>query len=310
MRCCLRQSETERRAPALRESKSPTSLLHFDPRYYQIAALTLLFAYGLVWLHFDLHSSQVLVILPTVLLTQYLCSRLWRVRPFDPRSALISGLSLCLLLRTNSIPLLAVAALLAIASKFVLRFRGKHLFNPTNFGIVLLMLLTHGAVWVSPGQLGNFAFFAFLTVCLGGLVVNRASRADVTVAFLACWLALIFGRSLWLGEPPTIPLHRLQNGSLLIFAFFMISDPKTTPNSRPGRIVFALLVALGGAYVQFKLFRTNGLLWSLAACSLLVPLIDWLMPADRYEWNRPRSAPAPKIQTHALKGQMYEPIPV
>jgi Na+-translocating ferredoxin:NAD+ oxidoreductase RnfD subunit len=87
----------------------------------------------------------------------------------------------------------------------------------------------------------------------------------------------VFGRSLYLGEPMSIPFHRLESGALLLFTFFMISDPKTTPDSRAGRVLFAALVAVGAWYVQFRLFRTNGLLWSLAACSLLVPLIDrWL----------------------------------
>jgi Na+-translocating ferredoxin:NAD+ oxidoreductase RnfD subunit len=83
-----------------------------------------------------------------------------------------------------------------------------------------------------------------------------------------------------------IPLHRLQSGALLLFAFFMISDPKTTPDSRAGRNLFAALVALGAWWVQFGLFRTNGLLWSLAAFSLAVPLIDWLLPGERYAWRR------------------------
>ena len=65
----------------------------------------------------------------------------------------------------------------------------------------------------------------------------------------------------------------------------MISDPKTTPDSRRGRVLFGALVALVAYYVQFKLFHTNGLLWSLAACSLLVPLIDWLVPGSRYAWT-------------------------
>ena len=82
-----------------------------------------------------------------------------------------------------------------------------------------------------------------------------------------------------------IPLHRLQNGALLIFAFFMISDPRTTPDSRAGRILFATLVAVGGAYVQFGLFRTNGLLWSLAAFSPLVPVLDRVLPGSRYHWT-------------------------
>src|SRR5947207_12636325 len=80
-----------------------------------------------------------------------------------------------------------------------------------------------------------------------------------------------------------------QIGALLLFAFFMISDPKTTPNSRAGRILFAALVAFGAAYVQFKLFRTNGLLWSLALCSMAVPLIDRLLPGGRYHWKSRRA---------------------
>jgi hypothetical protein len=97
--------------------------------------------------------------------------------------------------------------------------------------------------------------------------------------------ALQIGRAFWLGDPLAIPLHRLENGGLLLFAFFMISDPKTTPDSRIGRLVFAALVASGAYYVQFRLFRTNGLLWSLAICSFVVPLLDWRFPGQRYVWS-------------------------
>jgi Na+-transporting NADH:ubiquinone oxidoreductase subunit NqrB len=262
-----------------------------DPRLYQIAALAGLLVYGLVRLDFEVKPGQAAVIMTFVLGTQWVCTRIWRLPTFESRSALISGLSLCLLLRTNHLGLAGAAAIVTIASKFLLRWNGKHLFNPTNFGLVAMMLLTGGSVWVSPGQWGNVAFFGFLMVCLGGLVVNRAARSDVALAFLGCWMALIFGRSLWLGEPLAIPLHRFQNGALLLFAFFMISDPKTTPDSRAGRVLFAALVAVGAWYVQFRLFRTNGLLWSLAIMSLAVPLIDRLLPGRRYQWRR--EAPAP-----------------
>ena len=148
----------------------------------------------------------------------------------------------------------------------MVRISGKHVFNPTNVALVVMLLLTD-RVWVSPGQWGSLAFFAFLMACLGGLVVKRAARADVTLAFLVR-LRRAAGRPLaWLGEPLAIPLHRLESGALLLFAFFMISDPKTTPDSRAGRLLFAALVAAGAWYVQFRLFRTNGLLWSLALCS-------------------------------------------
>ena len=276
-----------------------------DPRWYQIATLAALLVYGAAGLRFDVTWTASATILSVALLSQYVFTRLCKLPEFDPRSALISALSLCLLLRSEALWLAAVAAVAAIASKFALRWNDKHLFNPTNFALVSLLLCADGRVWVSPGQWGSGAFFGFLMACVGGLVVTRAARADVTLAFLTAYVALLFGRSLWLGEPMSIPLHRIQNGALLLFAFFMISDPKTTPDSRAGRILFAALVALGAAFVQFKLFRTNGLLWSLAACSFLVPMLDWLLPGRRYAWQRE----AISNSIEPLKGPNYEPIP-
>src|SRR6267142_2185080 len=192
-----------------------------DPRDYQIGSLLLLFLYGILRLHFDQPFINAACILCTALATQYAASRLCRLSAFEWRSALISGLSLCLLLRTNSLYLAGLAAAVAILSKFILRLKNKHIFNPTNFAIVLLLLCLPANIWVSPGQWGDFAFFVFLVICLGGFVVLRAARADVTFAFLLSWAGLLIARSWWLGEPLAIPVHRLQNGGLLIFAFFM-----------------------------------------------------------------------------------------
>src|SRR5262249_52930525 len=156
---------------------------------------------------------------------------------------------------------------------------------------------------------GNAAVFAFLLAAAGGLVVNRAARADVTWAFLAAHAALVVGRALWLGDPLVISLHRLSNGALVLFAFFIISDPRTTPDSRAGRLVFAVLVAVGAYVVQFRLFQSNPLLWSLAACSLVVPLIDRLLPGHRYDWKAPgigrpreRSLPLDRLPSESLPG--------
>jgi hypothetical protein len=254
-----------------------------DARYWQIASLAGLLTYGLAVLRFDVTPFRVASILTVALLTQWLCSRAARIR-FEWKSAVISALSLSLLMRSNSLALLFAGAILAISSKFLIRWNGKHVFNPTNFAIVAMMLASD-RVWVSPGQWGSAAFFAFLIACAGGFVVHRSVRSDVTVAFLVFWCAILVARAIRLGDPLTIPLHRLENGALLIFAFFMISDPKTTPDSRIGRVLFAALVAGGAWFVQFRLFHTNALLWSLGACSLLVPLIDCVFRAGRFEWN-------------------------
>jgi enediyne biosynthesis protein E5 len=266
-----------------------------DPRLYQIGVLASLLVYGMTRLEFGITVPRACLLLLTALATQAICD--WMTSGRSPlgqvvvnvKSALISGLSLCLLLRTNRTDLAILAAVLTIAGKFLLRFRGKHVFNPTNSGLVAMLLLSD-QVWVSPGQWGSAAFSAFLLACAGGLVVNRAWRSDVTYAFIAFYCTLLLGRSIYLGEPIGIPVHRLESGALLLFTFFMISDPKTTPDSRAGRVLFAGLVAFGAWYVQFRLFRTNGLLWSLAVFAMAVPLLDWLLPHSRYSWPSPGAA--------------------
>jgi Na+-translocating ferredoxin:NAD+ oxidoreductase RnfD subunit len=109
---------------------------------------------------------------------------------------------------------------------------------------------------------------------------------------------VLFGRAALLHQAWVAPLHQLQNGAVSLFAFHMISDPRTTPDSRTGRIVFAVLVALGAGFVQFVLYRTNGLLWSLAACSLLVPVLDRVFPGRAYAWPG-RSRPLTAAPHHA-----------
>jgi len=273
----------------------PERSRRIDPRVYQIGTLASLLIYGMGWLDFDVTPTRVVLLLGTAVATQWIGDRITRSTVAfgsSARSALISGLSLCLLLRTNHAGLAVLAAAVTIGSKFLLRVNGKHVFNPTNGGIVAMLLLTN-QVWVSPGQWGAAAFFAFLMACAGSLVVNRATRSDVTSAFIVCYCALVFGRSFYLGEPFAIPLHRLESGALLLFTFFMISDPKTTPDSRAGRMIFAALVAFGAWYIQFRLFRTNGLLWSLAACSTIVPILDRLLPGVRYAWASSRSTSTP-----------------
>ncbi len=279
----------------LDQLKSQLSTL--DPRLYQIVSLSTLLLYGVIWLHFDISVIQIAVTLATALLTQYAGTRFCNLPAFDPKSPLISSLSLCLLLRTEHLAVAALASFVAIGSKFVIRWKEKHVFNPTN--LALAVMIAGGFGWISPGQWGQVAWFGFLIACLGSLVVTRAARADVTLAFLAFYVGLLFARAIWLGDPLTIPLHQIESGALLIFAFFMISDPKTTPDSGTGRIIYALLVTLAALYAQFGFFRPNGPLWGLIACAPLVPLIDRLLPAVRYDWSRPTtgqpSVPVPLV---------------
>lgn len=273
------------------------SKLLSDPRYYQILALSTLLCFGVLGFEFAVTPFRVIILLTTVLTTQYVAGRLAGVKSFEPKSAIISGLSLCLLLRTEYHLVALFAAVIAVGSKFVIRVRGKHLFNPTNFGIAAVILAGLPA-WISPGQWGSGVLIAATVIILGSLVVSRAARSDVTIAYLLFHSLFLFGRAISLGDPFSIPLHQLESGALLIFAFFMISDPKTIPDTRLGRIIFAFLVAYLAHYIRFRLYNPNALLYALVFLSPIVPLIDWLLPGQNYSWQAPISR---KFSDHKLK---------
>jgi Na+-transporting NADH:ubiquinone oxidoreductase subunit NqrB len=267
-----------------------------DPRYYQVAVLTTLLSIGVFALDFGIRWQNAVAILLTAQAVQFIGTRLSGLPRFDPMSALITSLSLTLLLRTELIALAIAAPAIAIGSKFILRVRGKHVLNPANVALVALMLLSDHA-WVSSGQWGSAAIGAFGLACLGFLVLTRARRAETTIAFLACYGALLFGRALWLGDPMSIPVHQLQNGALLIFAFFMISDPKTTPNAAAGRVGFAAIVAAIAFAIQFIYYQPNGPILALILSAPLVPVIDALLQGTHYRWEKPDA----QSSTH-LKG--------
>jgi Na+-translocating ferredoxin:NAD+ oxidoreductase RnfD subunit len=260
-----------------------------DPRYYQIAVLGLLLGFGIIGLDFGVRWENAAAILVTAQLTQFTGSRLVGLARFDPLSALITSLSLTLLLRTDHLAIASFAAVIAIASKFLVRVRGKHVFNPANVALVVVMLLFDRA-WISAGQWGSAAIGAFGLACLGFLVLTRARRAETTVAFLAAYAALLFGRAAWLGDPMSIPLHQLQNGALLIFAFFMISDPKTAPNSAAGRCLYGAVVASVAYAIQFVLYEPNGPVLALIMSAPFVPLIDHLSRGHLYQWTKPAAS--------------------
>jgi Na+-translocating ferredoxin:NAD+ oxidoreductase RnfD subunit len=267
-----------------------------DPRYFQIVVLGSLLGFGVVILDFGIHGYNALAIMTTAQLVQLLGTKVCGLPRFDPLSALITSLSLTLLLRTEFATLAALAAIIAIGSKFLIRVNGKHVFNPANFALVTMMLVSDHA-WVSGGQWGSAPIAALALACLGFLVLTRAKRAETTIAFIALYGLLLFGRALWLGDPITIPLHQVQNGALLIFAFFMISDPKTAPNAAAGRVLFAALVASIAFCIQFIFYQANGPILALIMCAPLVPLIDKFVHGDGYHWKRPSS-----VQSQHYKG--------
>src|SRR5262249_45618454 len=254
-----------------------------DARYFQIGALASLLLINFWRIDFGAKPIASAMAIGSALVTQLICSRL-AGSPVDLRSPLITGLSLSLLLRADALWLYAAAGAVAIASKFVLRIDGKHIFNPAGLAIVALLLTSNG-VWISPGQWGTDVWFAALLAFFAILVLSAARRADIALFFLASHPALLVARAMWLGDPLSIPLHQLQGGSLLIFTFFMISDPRTSPDSAAGRFLFAFATALLAHYMAFFMQMRPALFVALIMLSPATILIDRLIPAQRFTWR-------------------------
>ena len=273
-------------------------LPRLDPRLYQIAFQATLLCIGVVARDFTLRWEQMALAFAAGLATQVLWTRHLGLQRVGVLSAVITCLGLSLLLRADSLWVHPLAACLALSAKFVVRIDGKHLFNPANLGVIIGIGLLPGA-WVSPGQWGNDLAYAVWFVALGAIVTQRARRWDISWIFLACWLGLVALRVIWLGQSWNIWLHQLGSGALLLFAFFMISDPMTIPNRNSGRAIYALVVALIAFFWQFVLFKPNALMWALLVATPLVPLLDRWLPGSRFAWRAPASSPAPDKRLHA-----------
>ncbi|WP_236141748.1 RnfABCDGE type electron transport complex subunit D [Nostoc sp. CMAA1605] len=207
--------------------------------------------------------------------------------PLNLRSALITALGLSLLLRADHWTTMASAAASAIASKFFLQINQKHFFNPANFGIIAALVFTSDA-WVSPGQWGEDWWYGLLFAGTGGMILQRIGRWDTTAAFLGAYSLLEAIRNLWLGWTWDVYCHRLMSGSLLLFALFMVTDPRSIPNARLGRVIWAFCIAITTFVLRNYFFLPTAVFWALFIFAPLTILFDFLCTAPRFDWLEER----------------------
>jgi Na+-transporting NADH:ubiquinone oxidoreductase subunit NqrB len=265
----------------------------WDARYFQMAFQVIFLCYGLLFLHWSADWINYLFFIATGLLLQCTCDCI-KQKKFSlstlangSKSVLISCLSLCLLLKTNHWDVAVLAAAVTVLGKYIFRYRGKHIFNPSALGIAAAVYFT-GDAWISPGQWGSNAVLFFGIICLGLIVVTRVQKLDISIAFLATFAALLFARQiLYLGWPLDFFIQSISTGSLLLFSFFMISDPKTTPNHPSARIIWVMGIAAVAFYLATFKFINGAPIWVLVFAQPLVPLLDHLFKAKRFEWKYP-----------------------
>lgn len=254
-----------------------------DARDFQILFLFIFLILGVWSRDWTLKPSLLVAVLGACLLTQYIGDFVTG-RESSWRSALISGVSLCLLLRANSVQTMILAGAASILSKFLFRYRTKHFFNPSNLGIIAVLLLTTDA-WVTPGQWGNDVWYALIFFALGGMVVRKVGRWETTGAYLGLYAILEACRNLWLGWTWDVYSHKMMSGSLLLFSFFMITDPRAIPDHSRARVFWAMSVAILTFVLRNYLFVSTAPFWALFILSPLTILFDRIWPASRFQWK-------------------------
>ncbi|AFY59136.1 Na+-transporting NADH:ubiquinone oxidoreductase, subunit NqrB [Rivularia sp. PCC 7116] len=270
-------------------------MLFKDIRDYQIVYLSLFLVLGIGTRDWTLRPTMILVAIATSLVTQWLLTfivNLWSFAKVKEnlehktniRSPLITSLGISLLLRADYPTTMLFAAAMAIASKFVFKFGNKHFFNPANFGIISALVLTPDA-WVSPGQWGEDWWYGLLFVGTGGMILHRIGRWDTTAAFLGFYAFLEAARNLWLDWTWDVYIHRLMSGSLLLFALFMVTDPRSIPNSRVGRLTWAACIALVTFVLRNNFYLSTAVFWALFALAPLTVIFDQLWKASRFSWS-------------------------
>ena len=285
-----------------------------DARYFQILFQSIFLCYGIFILHWNNEYWLYAAYFLTSLATQFVSEWFWGKKsiPFYVRlkkgipSVLISSFGLSLLLKTNDPAVAVFAAVISIASKYILRINGKHIFNPSALGIALAILLT-GNAWVSPGQWGSNAVILFGVLCLGFIVTTRVQKLDISLAFLGTFAGLIFIRqAIYLGWPMDHFIQSVSTGSLLIFSFFMITDPKTIPNHKLVRILWGVAVAAVAFYLTAFKFMNGAPIFVLVCAQPLVPVLDKFFKAKKFEWVPSKSyTPEEKNFLHTVYSRSF-----
>jgi len=259
-----------------------------DLRDIQILALSWFLGLGLMTHRFETINAKTITLTIIAAMTiQYFADFFLKRKEtveLISRSALITSLGLCLLLRTNSLLVMGIAVFAAILSKFTIKYRGKHLFNPANFGMITVLCFTDQA-WVSPGQWGESFSLALLFIGMGGLILSWLGRWETTIVFLLVYGLGIALRNLWLGFGADIFWHEFNSGSLLLFAFFMISDPRSIPDGKWGRMVWASEIALLTLILKYQFYFATAPFFALFLLSFLTPVFDYFWQGKRFHWT-------------------------
>ncbi|HEY7307570.1 MAG TPA: hypothetical protein VH601_25830 [Bryobacteraceae bacterium] len=212
---------------------------YLPPLFITLILLVGNFSFGLL----ESFSRTALAISTSVLFEVGLGLLVYRRIP-HLASAYITGISVGILIRSPEMWPYAVCSAIAITSKYVIRWRGHHLWNPSNFSISVMLLLVPEYVAALSIQWGNTIWPMLIVWVLGALIVYRVKRFHITATYVISFVALSFIRTTFTGHPFLAEVAPITGPMYQLFIFFMITDPKTTVKPRWAQCLVVFLVAV------------------------------------------------------------------
>jgi Na+-translocating ferredoxin:NAD+ oxidoreductase RnfD subunit len=223
---------------------TPEHFKYVPPAFLTLILLVGQFTYGILDSYLNLVVS-----VATCILSEIILARTILHTKKNLASAYITGISIGILIRSNMVWPYAMCALLSILSKYVLRYKGRHLWNPSNFGVSWMLFMAPLSVAGLSIQWGNNLAAMAVIWCLGLVIVNRAKRLHVSVAYVLSFAVLAWVRSLVTHDAFLAELSPLTGPMYQLFVFFMVTEPATGVSTKKGRI----LVVIGVALMEFVL---------------------------------------------------------
>ena len=226
---------------------------YLDPRYLIAGLITLVLIAAQLRYHILGGYDRLVFALLACTATEALLSLFTRGRIVNLQSAYISGISLTLLLKPQGGALwpFVIGGFLAIASKYVLRYRDNHVWNPTNFAITVLLLAAPNRVSVLSHQWGNDLATNLVIWAFGLVIAARVRVVHITLTYLVSFLALNSLRAALLHQPILPEIAPITGPMYQLFVFFMITDPRTIVCEKRWQIVVAVLIALVETAIRF-----------------------------------------------------------
>jgi enediyne biosynthesis protein E5 len=269
-------------APPTEQTTRRNRLLSLDNRFVPPVFITLILLVGHLTFGILESYQKTLLAIGTSMLAELALGRIFLHKWPNLASAYITGISVGILLRSPAFWPYALCGLLAITSKYVLRVRGRHIWNPSNFGICVMLFLASQAVASLSIQWGNNLWAMLVIWALGTAIIWRLRRFHICAVYVASFVLLALLRAWMTGDPWQSEISPITGPEYQLFIFFMITDPKTTVRSKLGQCIVAFSVAV----VEFFLRLDQSIYAPLYALFLVGPtamLIEMWMNSRRTE---------------------------